>query len=246
MFLNSNSRQAPGSPAQRQHVLKNLLRGMRRPQEPMPAQKPVTDEEEAPPKTPSRARKLLVRALLCLLLAAALVFAYLFLLLGEPDEDAKYAVSQPQAQITMPMSALETPGDADVQSLADTFGQPVLSLYGGLSMQKARIFDTAFEGGYARRVTLTYAFEDGATLTLESVRPTSAGELLDQRGYKLEAQTLYTLGGLNAARMDNSQQSCVFAQNDVAVYAVVCPASHAGDLPALLKTTTLTAPSYHE
>lgn len=48
---------------------------------------------------------------------------------------------------------------------------PVMALYGGLSMQRARVFDTAFSGGYARRVTLTYAFEDGAQLTVESTAP---------------------------------------------------------------------------
>lgn len=230
---------------QRQSLLRNLLRANPKKSAPLHPQSPLTDEE-APPKTPSKFRRVLVRVLLCLLPAAAVAFAYVFLLLGEPDEDAKYVSRQPESQITMPMNALETPGEADVQSLADTFGQPVLNLYGGLTMQKARVYDTAFGGGYARRVTLTYAFEDGQTLTLESLRPTSAASLIDQNGYRLEAGSLYAIGGLNAARMDNSQQSCVFAQSDSAVYAVICPASHTDDLPSLLKMTTLTAPSYHE
>ena len=230
---------------QRRSLLKNMLRGHTAKPQPLSPQAPLTDEP-APPKAPSKARRVLTRVLLGVLLALALLFAYLFLLLGEPDEDAKYVKQQPESQITMPMNALETPGDADVQSLADTFGQSVLNLYGSLTMQKARIYDTAFDGGYARRVTLTYAFEDGQTLTLESLRPTSAARLLDQTGYQLDAGSLYAIGGLNAARMDNSQQSCVFAQSDSAVYAVVCPASHAQELSSILKMTTLTAPSYHE
>lgn len=144
------------------------------------------------------------------------------------------------------MSAVETPGEADVQSLADTFGQPVLSLYGGLSMQKARIYDTAFEGGYARRVTLTYAFEDGTLVTVESLRPTSAVTLLSLPGATLEGQTLYALGGLNAARMDDGQTSCVFAQSDTAVYAILCPAGHQEDLASITRYTTLISPTYDE
>ena len=36
------------------------------------------------------------------------------------------------------------------------------------------LFDTAFHGGYARRMQLTYAFATGETLTVESIRPTAA------------------------------------------------------------------------
>lgn len=202
--------------------------------------------EEAPVKQPSRLRRVIWRIVLALLLVVALVFAYLFLLLGEPEEDAKYASEVPENVINLPMSALETPGEADVQSLADTFGQPVLSLYGGLTMQKARIYDTAFEGGYARRLTLTYAFEDGTLLTVESLRPTSAVTLLSLPGARLEGQTLYALGGLNAARMDDGQTSCVFAQSDTAVYAILCPASHQEELSSITKYTTLISPAYYE
>lgn len=202
--------------------------------------------EEAPVRQPSRLRRVIWRMVLGLLLVAALVFAYLFLLLGEPEEDAKYTPQTEEATITLPMSAVETPGEADVQSLADTFGQPVLSLYGGLTMQKARIYDTAFEGGYARRVTLTYAFEDGTLVTVESLRPTSAVTLLSLPGATLEGQTLYALGGLNAARMDGGDISCVFAQSDAAVYAILCPASHQEDLASITKYTTLISPAYHE
>lgn len=195
--------------------------------------------EEAPVKQPSRLRRVIWRMVLGLLLIAALVFAYLFLLLGEPEEDAKYAPQTQEASITLPMSAVETPGEADVQSLADTFGQPVLSLYGGLTMQKARIYDTAFEGGYARRVTLTYAFDDGETLTVESVRPIAAAALWKEEGYRLDGETLYYIGGMDAALMANDRQICVFGQTDSAAYAVRCPVQRREELETLLKQTAL-------
>lgn len=210
------------------------------PAPPVQAQSPLTDEEPAP-KKPSRAARLLRRIGLGILLALALGFAYLFLLLGEPEEDAKYISAPQEAAITMPMGALEALGESNVEHLADTFGQPVLSLGQALPMQKARVYDTAFGGEYARRVTITYAFEDGQLLTAESLRPTSAVKLLEEDGYRLDASALYTLGGLNAARMDNEAHSCVFAQSDTAVYAVICPSAHAEELEALLRYTTLVA-----
>lgn len=202
--------------------------------------------EEPEVKQPSRLRLFLARAGLAVLVAVAVVFAYVFLLLGEPDEDAKYMQKIPEEQIAMPMSALEVPGEANVQTMADAFGQPVLSMGQSLVMQKARIYDTAFENGYARRVTLTYAFEDGALLTAESIRPTSAVTLLKEEGYKLDASALYTLGGLNAARMDNETTCCVFAQSETAVYAVICPKDKAQDLTGILRYTMLIAPAAGE
>ena len=177
-----------------------------------------------------------------LLVVLALAFAYLFLLLGEPDDDAKYLEAPAEERILMPMNAVETPGEANVQGLADSFDQAVLSLNGTLSMRRARIYDTAFEGGYARRVTLTYVFEDGTLLTAESLRPTAAATLFKLDGGTLDGSSLYTLGGLNAARMDNADTVCVFAQSDAAVYAILCPASHAQELDTLLHATLLTPP----
>ncbi len=198
--------------------------------------------EEAVPK-PSRLRRALKRVGFALLLAIALVFAYLFLLLGEPDDDAKY-VSKPQEErIAMPMSAVEAPGEVNPQTLAGPFGQAVLSLGNALDMRMARVYDTAFEGGYARRVTLTYAFEDGATLTAESLRPTEAVKMLNPaKGGTLEGSSHYTLAGLNAARMDSEDTVCIFAQSDTAVYAILCPKAHAEELNTLLRFTTLILP----
>ena len=122
---------------------------------------------------------------------------------------------------------------------------PVLALAQGPEMKKARIYDTAYEGGYARRVTLTYAYEDGTTLTAESIRPTAAATLLKQAGYSLDATALYALGGFNAARMENDLTICVFAQSDTAVYAVVCPKTHEEELASALRQTALIEPPVH-
>lgn len=242
--IHSRRRTPPGGmPTEAPRPPKDAPEEARKPRGAPPPQAPVTDDETPAVRPPSRLKRALRRIGLGLLLALALAFAYVFLLLGEPEEEAKLAQPVVEEAITLPMSALDMPGEANVQSLADSFGQPVLSLYGGLPMQKARIYDTAFGGGYARRVTLTYAFEDGALLTVDSLRPTAAITLLGDGGYRLSAGSLYALAGLDAARMDSDAQTCIFAQSDTAVYAVTCPAQHAGELNELLRQTTLIAPS---
>ena len=200
---------------------------------------------KAAPK-PKRSQSALVRVLkrigAAILVLLGLMLAYVFLLLGEPDDDAKQAPVTVEESILMPMNALDMPGETDVQKLADSFGQPVLYLQQSLAMYKARIYDTAFEGEYARCVTVTYTFEDGQQLLAQSIRPTAAVSLLKEQGYKLDASALYTMGGLNAARMQNDTHICVFAQSEHAVYAIVCPVSHAAELPELLRYTTLSEP----
>lgn len=210
----------------------------------LPPHPPAEDAEETP-KQPSVIRRVLTRIGTALLLVIALVLAYVFLLMGEPEEESKTAAPFTEETIVMPMNALEVPGEADVQSLAETFGHPVLALAQGPEMKKARIYDTAYEGGYARRVTLTYAYEDGTTLTAESIRPTAAATLLKQAGYSLDATALYALGGFNAARMENDLTICVFAQSDTAVYAVVCPKTHEEELASALRQTALIEPPVH-
>lgn len=232
-----------GMPREAPRPSREALHGREKPQAALPQQRPVTNGEEE--KKPSRLKHILARMGLCVLLIVALAFAYVFLLLGEPvhEEGEETAQASEESIITMPMNALEVPGEANLESLADTFGQPVLSLYSGLKMQKARIFDTAFSGGFARRVTLSYAFEDGSLFTLESIHPAAAVTLLDKSGYRLNAGSLYTLGGVSAARIENGEQIRIFGQSDTAVYAVTCPAAHEEELTALLRQTVLVRPT---
>ncbi len=204
----------------------------------LPQQKAIDDDAPAPVKEPWW-KKPLKRVLIILLTVLALVFAYIFLLMGEPEEDMQ-ATQVPKPQpITMPMNALEAPGEANVPTLAETFGEPVLSLFGNaLPMQRARVFDTAFNGEYARRVTLTYSLEGGAELIMDSIRPIEAISLLGG-DYLLQADRLYAMAGMDAARMQNDDTIILFGQSQTAVYAITLPRAHENQLEALLKQTLL-------
>ena len=210
----------------------------------LPQQMPVTDEPE--PIAPAKWKAIVKRGFIILGLMLVLALVYVFLLVGEPSEDDQLTAQNTTQEetIRVPIAASEVAGNADLNPLAVNFGKPVLALYGSdLPLQKAMLFDTAFHGGYARRLTLSYAFADGTALTVESVRPTAAVSLLGGSGYSLNMSSLYAMAGMDAVRMDSSEWICVLARGTDAVYAVRCPTSHKDELSALLKQTSLMQPA---
>ena len=232
--------QGGGHPAAGGDTIPGSVIRMKQPQPAnLPQQKPI-DDDAVPEALPTPWwKKALKRIFLAILLVIALVFAYLFLLMGEPEEEQDVVTPQPVPPITVPMNALEAPGDAYLPSLAETFGQPVLSLRAAdTTMQRARVYDTAFEGHYARRVTLSYQLPDGGEVLVESIRPIEAITLLEG-DYLLQADRLYGMAGLDAARMQNDDQICVFGQGEGAVYAITMPRNAEGQLETLLKQTLL-------
>jgi len=212
--------------------------------EALPRQKPVTDEPEA--IVPAKWKGIVKRVFAIVGLILVLALVYVFLLMGEPGEDdqlTKQNTTQEET-IRVPIAASQVGGDADLNPLAVNFGKPVLALYGSnLPLQKAMLFDSAFRGGYARRLTLSYAFTDGTMLTVESIRPTAAVSLLGGARYNLNMDSLYTIAGMDAVRMDSSEQITLLARGTDAVYAVVCPLAHKDELTALLKQVSLMQPS---
>ncbi|NLV57724.1 MAG: hypothetical protein GXY67_03050 [Clostridiales bacterium] len=213
-----------------------------KPRDVLPPQEALTNEEAVKPG-PKRWVVILRRVMIGLLGTLALALVYIFLLLGEPDSMAVESVSVPADPIRVPMAAMEAPGEADLSALAASFGKPILALYGGLNLQKCSLYDTAFQGAYARRTTLHYTFDDGQTLLVESIRPAQAVALLEGASQaRLSLSNIYALAGVDAVRMDNAQNTIIFGEKEGVVYAVNCPTSHRDDLAALLKQTTLLQP----
>ena len=212
--------------------------------EALPKQKAITDEPEI--ATPAKWKAVVKRVLIVLGLVLSLAMVYVFLLMGEPDEDSQLTQQNAtqEESIRVPIAAAEIAGTADMNPLAVNFGKPVLAVGGsGLTLQKATLYDTAFHNGYARRMSLTYAFADGALLSVESIRPTAAVELLKAGRYRLNMATLYTIAGMDAVRMDSDETVCVLARSLDAAYALLCPVTHEAELGALLKQAMLMQPS---
>lgn len=233
-------------PMQAGDIKSQWLKEKEKPQQGLPAQKPLRaedePEEEAPP---AKWKVFLWKIIVGILLVLAIAFVYIFLLLGEPEDEAQSMQTVNEEKIAFSMSPLEVPGESDAATLAESFGQPVLSLYPGvLPMERSRIYDTAFEGSFARRVTLTYTFETGETLYVDSLRPTAAIALLGGDDFRLDGERTYAIGGVDAAWMENSRVIVVFGQTAEAAYAVTCPISMKEQLPQLLRSTLLnTAPA---
>lgn len=222
------------------------LQEKQNPNQNLPKQKPITDEEEID-LAPAKWKTVVRRILFVVVMALVIAFVYIFLLLGEPEDEAQKLEAVPEERIVHSISPLEVPGESDATGLAQTFGQPVLSLYPGvLPMERSRIYDTAFEGDFARRVTLTYTLPSGEQLLVESIRPTSAISLMGGEGFHLDGQRAYAIGGVDAAWMDNGQIIRVFGQTENAAYCVTAPYSCKEELPQLIRSTILTAPAAQE
>jgi len=206
------------------------------PHDDLPRQKALTDEPEQKP--PAKWKAILKKILIFLGILLALAFLYVFLLMGEPDDDDEVLLKQSAQEevIQMAMTGQELSGDADLNAVAVSFGKAVMELRGGvLPLLKASLYDTAYRGGYARRLTLTYQFPDGKVLTVDSIRPPGAVALLTDPAYVIHVDTLYTMGGMDAVRMDSSAYIRVAAEGTDAAYVVHIPVAHSDQLTDLLR-----------
>jgi hypothetical protein len=206
----------------------------------LPRQKAITDEPEQ--KKPARWKAVVKKIFILLAVLLALAFLYLFLLMGEPDDDDEVLLAQSAQEdiIQMPMTGQELGGDADVAAAAVSFGKAVMELRGGiLPLLKASLYDTAYRGGYARRLTLTYQFPDGQIMTIDSIRPPGAVALLEDGAYVIRVDALYTMGGMDAVRMDSDDYIRLAAESPDAVYVVHFPVSHEDLLTDYLRYTGL-------
>ncbi len=206
----------------------------------LPAQKAITDEPEHKP--PAKWKAVVKKILIVLGLIVALAFLYLFLLMGEPDDDDEMLLNQSTQEeiIQMPMTGQEMSGDANLTDAAVSFGKSAMELRGGvLPLMKAALYDTAYRGGYARRLTLTYQFPGGQVLTVDSIRPPGAIALLTDSAYVIRVDNLYTMGGMNAVRMDSGSYIRLAAEGKDAVYVVHIPVSHEDQMVELLRYTGL-------
>ena len=206
----------------------------------LPKQKAITNEPEQ--KAPAKWRIVAKRILIVLGLLLALAVLYVFLLMGEPDDDDEMLLKQSSVEeiIQMPMTGQEMTGNVDVNAEAVSFGKDAMELRGNvLPLQKATLYDTAYAGGYARRLTLTYAFPDGQVMTVDSIRPPGAITLLTDASYGIRVSEIYTMGGMDAVRMDSDDYIRIAAQGRDAVYVVHMPKAHEKQLLDLLRFTGL-------
>ena len=191
--------------------------------EAMPRTKTAPKRE---PRKPHPRLKKALHVLLMTLLAVILVaLFYLAVILGQPEEPEN-AIDIDQTQPLLTASpALNIQSERQVAALAEAFPVPVLAFMEGMGpvLVSGTSYDQAYEGGFARICELRYTTDNGLEITLTTIYPARAVELLGKDGYTLTGAAAQNLAGLTAVRMENADHIRLHAQASDAIYALTLP-----------------------
>lgn len=178
------------------------------------------------PRKPHPRLKKALHVLLMTLLAMILVaLFYLAVILGQPEEPEN-AIDIDQTQPLLTASpALNIQSERQVAALAEAFPVPVLAFMEGMGpvLVSGTSYDQAYEGGFARICELRYTTDNGLEITLTTIYPARAVELLGKDGYTLTGAAAQNLTGLTAVRMENADHIRLHAQASDAIYALTLP-----------------------
>ena len=181
-------------------------------------------------------KAVLLTALTIVLLAAF----YLAVVMGTPQQ-AGSAVSAKQDQplLTALPAAVFITDAAQLDQLLDAFPAPVLASMNAAALRfdSGLCEDVPYENGLGRKVTLTYRTGDGAAVTVVSIYPARATELIPKGDYTISGTAGLTLAGLRSVRMENAATVRLHAQGKTALYIVTLP--HRADLKSLTSTLQL-------
>lgn len=191
--------------------------------EAMPRTKTAPKRE---PRKPHPRLKKALHVLLMTLLAMILVaLFYLAVILGQPEEpENAMDIDQTQPLLTA-SPALNIQSERQVAALAEAFPVPVLAFMEGMGpvLVSGTSYDQAYEGGFARICELRYTTDNGLEITLATIYPARAVELLGKDGYTLTGAAAQNLTGLTAVRMENADHIRLHAQASDAIYALTLP-----------------------
>lgn len=191
--------------------------------EAMPRTKTAPKRE--PRKPHPRLKKALHVLLMTLLTVILVALFYLAVILGQPEEPEN-AIDIDQTQPLLTASpALNIQSERQVAALAEAFPVPVLAFMEGMGpvLVSGTSYDQAYEGGFARICELRYTTDNGLEITLTTIYPARAVELLGKDGYTLTGAAAQNLTGLTAVRMESADRIRLHAQASDAIYALTLP-----------------------
>ena len=191
--------------------------------EAMPRTKTAPKRE--PRKPHPRLKKALHVLLMTLLTVILVALFYLAVILGQPEEPEN-AIDIDQTQPLLTASpALNIQRERQVTALAEAFPVPVLAFMEGMGpvLVSGTSYDQAYEGGFARICELRYTTDNGLEITLTTIYPARAVELLGKDGYTLTGAAAQNLIGLTAVRMESADHIRLHAQASDAIYALTLP-----------------------
>lgn len=184
-----------------------------------------TAPKREPRKPHPRLKKALHVLLMTLLTVILVALFYLAVILGQPEEPEN-AIDIDQTQPLLTASpALNIQSERQVTALAEAFPVPVLAFMEGMGpvLVSGTSYDQAYEGGFARICELRYTTDNGLEITLTTIYPARAVELLGKDGYTLTGAAAQNLTGLTAVRMESADHIRLHAQASDAIYALTLP-----------------------
>ena len=98
--------------------------------------------------------------------------------------------------------------------------------------------DVAVDGGFGRIATLFWQTPEGEPVTLQSIWPGTALQLLD-KGFHFMASSGPTLFGNLSVRMENDQSVRIHVTKDQALYVVLLPRSLSTQVNTLCRSLQL-------
>ena len=174
-----------------------------------------------------RLRRILERVAMLLFVLFCVAAFYLVVILAEVPEEVEQTAqaTQPAQTVLSPSSPQKITSAAEVGSLIEGFPAPVLSFAQSpdLSFVDGLANDLAYEGAFARVVTLRYETAYGQEVTVQSIYPADALTLLGQDGLSLGQNLTGALAGMTAVRMESDTKIRLHVRGQSALYAMTAP-----------------------
>lgn len=193
-------------------------------------------------RKPSLPRKILRKAAMVLAALLLLGAFYLAVVLGQPQESDAPVQADRNQPLLSASPAVTIQEDSRLGDLTGPFPVPVLCAVSGgnLTFLSGVSCDLAYEGGFARRITLTYQTPDGQQLLVESLYPARALSLMGKGDYHMAGVAGQSLAGMQSVRMENDATIRLHAQSETGLYIVTAPRMDSSDLAALTRSLQLT------
>lgn len=179
-------------------------------------------------------------------IAAALLIAvfYVAVVLGQPQPNEHAVAVRTDQPLLSASPAQALASEGELESLMAAFPVPVLYAQSGgaLTLRAGVSQDAAYEGDFARVVTLTYGAElngQAVEITVQSIYPARALSLIPKGSYTIAAVAGQSVAGLSTVRMENDSAIRLHAQSADALYAVTLPKVSAQELGTLLRPLQL-------
>lgn len=186
-------------------------------------------------------RPLWRRILGILLIPVLLAVFYIAVVMGQPQSEPDEAAPAAKQPLPRPLeSAMHISSEDQLAQLSADFPAPLMypAYAEDLTFTGGVLKDTAYEGGVARIATLTYYTEDGSALSVVSIYPARALELMGRGDYR-KASAGPTLAGIPSARMENDDTIRLHAQGDEALYVLTLPRGLSGSMQRITTTMQL-------